>query len=129
MPQTYDFGDVEGFESLCRREDGGVQPTTECLLWLMHSCGVPRITAENWEATFIRFQIMQRVSGSTHRGPYGNEAIIVTPEDVYRHIGMRMSADTLRDAAFGKELVTMLMNDARAKLSEFDPGKETTTHG
>lgn len=129
MADDYDFGDVKGFETLCRREDGGIQQTTQCLLWLMHSSGVPRITEENWEASFVRFQIMQRVNGSTHFYNYGDEPIIITPRDVFKHIGMRMSAMPLSDAAFGKELVTMLTNDARTKLSEFDPRKEDSKNG
>jgi hypothetical protein len=130
MALHWDVRKVKNNDSVCfvEWEKGGKvmrkpKPKTEALIWMSMRHGFSEITEANWEKVYERCFLLEMESG----GPWCYEVnengetveTPITPEDVYRHIGLVTNVAPVTDAAFAKSVMRALREQAAKKASEF----------
>lgn len=66
---------------------------TERIIWLTIGIGMNQITEKNWEDFYRRVQMWQQCKGAVMRK--GNEPFYLTPDHIYRRIGLYTNATTI----------------------------------
>ena len=102
---------------------GDWHPVTSALIWATLSVGFGSITDENADTFANRLLALQAISGGDILTDEGR--IVVTREDVHRHIGMRTNVTTMRVGEFNKRLAQNALEvgsrmERKQKASAFD---------
>lgn len=96
----------------------------EALIWALLCTGFPAksqwaITEKNWEALYIRLNLLERVTGCRrvyNNGDLAPREMFFTPEEVRSVIGLSVNAGNKSEAEFKKYLMNYMMDDANVKL-------------
>jgi hypothetical protein len=73
---------IEGWETLCRKEDGSLNPVTENLIFATMSVGLGEITEKNHVEFYLRLGVADSLSQWPGRRTH------IKLEDVKAHIGL-----------------------------------------
>jgi len=79
-----------------------MNPVTQALGFASMFIGIGEITEANAPEFYARLRAYELISGSLLQGPEGDRPL--TPEDVQRHVGLRMNVSRESDAVFRKRL-------------------------
>jgi len=75
------------------------------------------ITEGNWEETYCRLDMLERVNGSMRSTD--KESIYLTPKEVHSMIGLSVNAGTQSRKDFSKRLIRNIELDANRRLRNF----------
>ena len=104
----------------------------EALIWALLSTGFPAgsewaINDKNWEAIYVRLQILERVTGSRrvyNNGDHKTREMFFTPAEIKSVIGLSVNAGNKTEAQFKKWIMNQMFDDAKVKLEAFtDPSE------
>jgi len=122
MSLDWDITEVEDYQNVCWIPDGEefrLNPITDALIWLSITTSIGTITEENWKDVYRRIWLDEKLHGARLRE--GSDPRPITPEDVFKHIGLRTnvySKETERQFAW--RLYEQAVQKADAKLSAFE---------
>jgi len=107
MSLNWDIGSIKDHEKLWvgsgefYEEDGKqkelvrLDPVTDTLINLTMVVGMRDITKKNWKDFYLRMVMLGVEKAVMRKDEEGNFTIPISPEDVYRHIGLYTNASTL----------------------------------
>lgn len=114
MDFNWDIGSIGNFESLWEEGADGrtlLNRVTVALIDASAQVGIPEITKENWATFAARVASFQAAATAlvviVENGWY--TPLMVTHEDVRRHIGLRTTATPLNAAEFEQKLVEAMV--------------------
>lgn len=120
MSLNWTVENVEDFENRCYTEatvdqpmkgvkkgDTILSPTTEALIWISLSVGLGAITEKNWEKWYARAHTVEKLGGAFRwqLSDGEREELFLTPEDVYRHIGLSTNVHRETDAQWRRRVI------------------------
>lgn len=92
--------------------------TTQVLIFVCMNLLVGEITEKNWKEVYLRLNMYERATGAlrnkTENGR--SELVMFTPDEVRAHVGLKMNIVHESMAAFKKNLVRILHEDAVREL-------------
>jgi hypothetical protein len=87
MALTYDLSRIKDWQVVCVDGDG-LNPVTQALIFKTMDVGIGEITSDNWREFAARLELCEDVFGAMLTDGEGGN-VRLTPEDVYRHIGLK----------------------------------------
>lgn len=141
MALHWDVTNVEDYETRCfyraaeddpsgdyKKGDRLVSALTNTLIWASMSVGLSGITEKNWRQWYARMHACEKLGGAwrfrvvrDEDGKPTKEPVFVTPEDVYRHIGLSTNVGRETDAQWRKRIVQRHLDDfARSAARAFN---------
>ena len=79
-----------------------MNPVTQALGFASMFIGIGEITQENAPEFYARLRAYELISGTMLQGPEGDRPL--TPDDVRRHVGLKMNVSKESEATFRKRL-------------------------
>ena len=127
MSVRWNLEGIENWEELCWLpvEGGGerINPATQRLVDLMLVIGIGKIKEDNWEETFKRIHIFEKIEGN---GLFTYDAEAeklvyrdVSAEDVFQHIGLSVNASPETNSSFRKRAMSWLDDQSADEINRF----------
>ena len=110
MALSFDFSELAD-PTICRKTDGTVSGSTECVIWATIFVGLPRITDANWRDFATRVRAYE-----TCFGALSSSDEPLPPELIHQHIGLRTNASPMTKRAFQANLGRIALERAAAAL-------------
>lgn len=93
-------------------------PVTERIAFMTMFVSMRAITEKSAEEFWVRVDYVQRLRGAFWRNPDGTDSLL-TPKDVYDHIGLSTNADDKTMAQFRKHVADNAALDAKEEWRDY----------
>ena len=103
MSLDWNIEHVEDYQKLFTTEDSEhkqLNSTTEFLILATMNIGIGEINKRNWKDFYLRLRISGAHKAVMKRDEDGEFTIPISPEDIYRHIGLHTNASKLSRTQF-----------------------------
>lgn len=100
------------------QEGWDYNPVTKSIIFFTMAVDLGEITEKNWEEFYNRVYVWQKIYGPMFRHSDG-KAVVVSPEDVVNHIGMKTNVINRTKIQFLKKIGQLLDEDAERDIKKW----------
>lgn len=128
MPLSFDFKNINNYETICYTDDGEIAAVTNALIYGTIFTGIGEITEQNAAEFYARLHTFELLVGAIVSGSHalGGVDTTITPDTIKAHIGLKTNA-SFTDSTRAKWLKNMVGNQLDTFAGQYRQNTASTT--